>query len=133
MEEVKSLSSKYYALHVRMRRRFGTPEYCVHCMCFGEGPTYNWAHKHNAPLIAHPWYFLRLCKKCHTKYDGGVWNKQSEKDPYKAWERAHVGPGKILPSYKLNLGNKGKSRPSEETKKRMSEAAKKRWAHVKGQ
>lgn len=121
-------SSEYNAVHRRMSRKYGTPLYCEFCLCYGEGHTYEWAHKHDAPMDSQQEFFIRACKKCHIKYDGGPTNKHYFPDPQSALDKCYAAPGKHTFQHKQNigLGVKGLKR-SEETKARMSAAAKERW------
>lgn len=70
--ELLLLDPKLYdRLHAYMRRTYGAPQYCMFCMCFGDtGAFYDWAHVNDAPWDQKFSSWIRLCRKCHRKYDG---------------------------------------------------------------
>jgi len=73
----------YSALHIWVRRNLGKPNKCEHCGVT-EG-TFEWANKsHNYKRDLEDW--IRLCKKCHIKYDGGIDGKKVSEGLLRYWK-----------------------------------------------
>ena len=65
----KGDSVGYMALHGWVRRQLGKPSFCEHCKIYGGNPRkYHWANKSQTyQRDVTDW--LRLCVRCHKKYD----------------------------------------------------------------
>ena len=70
----------YSGLHKWVRRKLGTPRYCEHCKSRDE-KAYDWAHKtHIYKRNLNDW--IRLCRKCHKKYDRDILKVKLGRPPY---------------------------------------------------
>ena len=60
---------RYSALHTWVKRHLGKPDWCEYCGKTGlKGAKINWANKNHKYLRnINDW--MRLCAKCHAKYD----------------------------------------------------------------
>ena len=59
----------YNAVHIWMRKEFGTPDTCEHCGRSGlQGRLINWANV-SGKYKRDRTDWLRLCASCHKKYD----------------------------------------------------------------
>lgn len=88
------------ALHAWVAKQLGKPQFCEGCGT-QDAKRYNWANKtYNYERNIEDW--LRLCCKCHLKYD-----KESYKDSYKkAWITRRKN-GNVVPWNKGLKMNKG--------------------------
>lgn len=58
----------YQALHIWIRKKLGTPQYCSHCQSTKK-KKYEWANLSGKyTRVLDDW--IRLCTSCHVKYDG---------------------------------------------------------------
>lgn len=65
----------YRALHHWVSRWLSKPEKCEHCGKIGYGRQMHWANKSgNYKRLISDW--IRLCAKCHAKYDGNRGRKR---------------------------------------------------------
>ena len=65
--------TNYMTIHSRVRERFGTPSECEHCGTT-DSPKFEWANLTGKYLLdREDW--MRLCCKCHRRYDLGTTNK----------------------------------------------------------
>lgn len=60
----------YDTIHYRMRRTFGKPSQCEFDQSHESG-RFHWAHKHEAPWDVERENWIRLCSRCHIRYDKG--------------------------------------------------------------
>lgn len=63
----KGESASYVSKHSWMRRKYGTPTKCEYCGTL-EAPRFEWANI-SGDYIRDRSDWLRLCKKCHHKFD----------------------------------------------------------------
>lgn len=64
----KGKKASYRAKHQWIVRKFGQPSKCEKCGVTGNGHKMHWANKsHKYKRIKEDW--IRLCVKCHGKYD----------------------------------------------------------------
>ncbi len=68
----KGSGASYSAMHQRLYKRFGKPDFCQHCGRTTQERQYDWASLGNDLNDIHD--YIRLCRSCHTKYDGKVKN-----------------------------------------------------------
>lgn len=67
----KNGTHEYRNLHKRIERKFGKPYFCEICKTTDNNIIYHWANKTNLYLeVREDW--LRLCPKCHVKYDRNI-------------------------------------------------------------
>lgn len=115
---------KYEALHLWIKRRFPKPKVCM--SCWRESPR-DLANKgiYNRDLENWEW----LCRRCHMIKDGrleGFVNSYDRSDPIILAKRvAAFKAGKHTP---WNKGKPGAQKASKETRKKMSESQKRRFA-----
>jgi predicted Fe-S protein YdhL (DUF1289 family) len=77
-----------HSIHARIKTKYGKPNYCEHCKR-SDKKVYHWAnkdHKYSENILD----WMRLCAKCHMKYDlekndykGFWWNVKGKECPAK--------------------------------------------------
>lgn len=64
----KGNNIKYMPMHNWVRKEFGDPKKCEHCGLDDVSKKYDWANKSGNYLRDRD-DWIRLCRKCHVKYD----------------------------------------------------------------
>ncbi|MDD2657841.1 MAG: hypothetical protein PHD04_04265 [Candidatus Pacebacteria bacterium] len=64
--KIKGIS--YAGLHMKMQKKLGKPSKCDMCKTTKDGAGYEWANKDHK-YSEEPKDWMRVCKKCHEKYD----------------------------------------------------------------
>lgn len=59
--------AKYVALHIRVHKARGKPEYCTQCDVTGPGSKYEWANMTGD--YSNTDDYQRMCIPCHRKFD----------------------------------------------------------------
>ena len=77
LNSVQISISEYISIHSWLSRHHGSPKHCVHCLSTTE-KRYEWAIKKGCKYEKNIDNYLRLCKKCHHKYDGQIGMRRSE-------------------------------------------------------
>ncbi len=62
-------SNEYSNIHRWINRHYGRPQICESTKCDGTSKIYQWALKKTKEHYRDKTHYLRLCKKCHFKYD----------------------------------------------------------------
>ncbi len=60
-------NAKYHALHYRVRKENGTPQYCEICKTMSKNKKYEWANMTGDYKNIKD--YKRMCAKCHRIYD----------------------------------------------------------------
>lgn len=100
----------YDKVHYWLRKKYGTPKYCESKNCKGESNTFDWCLKEGRLHQNKRENYLRLCRKCHVKYD---WNEEKEKQ-WKEKSKLSRSKENIL---KRSSQLKGRKRPMEVVEK----------------
>lgn len=59
----------YEKIHYWLRKNFGSPKVCENTECEHLSNTYDWALKQGFEHAKSKDNYLRMCRKCHVKYD----------------------------------------------------------------
>lgn len=64
----KGDNAGYFAIHNWIRKKLGSPKKCEHCKTENPKTRYEWANI-SRKNKREPSDWIRLCKKCHSKFD----------------------------------------------------------------
>src|SRR3990167_9189757 len=59
----------YDRIHYWLRRNYGRPKFCESTTCTKESVVFDWAKKTGLRHKKDRAHYLRLCHKCHVRYD----------------------------------------------------------------
>lgn len=121
-------SNEYKKIHYEVGRDHGKPSFCEHCKSTDK-LKYQWAHKHASSWSTDRNNWIRLCVKCHDKYDGHPTNgfsgkNHSEVSKIKTSQSVKKHVESLSEEERKKYGNQawiGRSH-SEEAKRKISES-----------
>lgn len=123
---MKPGSPEYIKIHSQVRDKFGTPPCCFHCMSIWvAGFRFEWAHVKDTPWDLEETSWIRLCKRCHSKYDAKKrWRGGKNRQP-ELWAKRYASN---TPFISKMIGYV----PTKQTREKLSKAGKGRPAPNKG-
>lgn len=127
MKEVKVGDREYQKIHNWISKEYGKADNCENPECKGHSKHYEWALLKGREYDYKRENFIRLCKSCHFLYDQDLERVRElghkNKGAKRIFTEEHI---RHLKGPKKNRDNYKKPK-SEEHKRKISEAAKKRW------
>ncbi len=65
----RGAEASYNAVHTWLRTNYGSADRCENKKCKRPHKTFQWARLHGKDCVHKRENFVRLCLRCHTKYD----------------------------------------------------------------
>jgi len=84
--------SGYVSVHSWLKRHYGRADLCENQDCDGMSKTFQWALKKGKKYELKRKNFIKLCRKCHCRYD--EWNKKlwktRTKNDTRGWKKNEI-------------------------------------------